>query len=185
MEGGQISEDILVCEWLLSQDVWLKFKSRKTSFTTFQEKRTKLPTTVLCFEPFVKQSVLKKYNLTEIEVLFMGAGQYNVTWVNISWTELSDELFYKLNRDFFYLYGGNDVWIENFENNTNIQVSLEPIVTFFSGLCYKISLNYFNHDEWMYNIIYWNTVAKGIKLNYLYFTKRYQVVYHIVKIQKC
>ena len=55
---------LTVCSLFFMTDVWKKFQARKTSFTTYQEIRTEMPTTVLCFSPFGKMSAINKYNIT-------------------------------------------------------------------------------------------------------------------------
>ena len=52
--------------WFMS-DVWLKFQSKDTAIKQYSEPRSELPTSVLCFDPSVKKSVLDKYNLSMYE----------------------------------------------------------------------------------------------------------------------
>ena len=48
-----------------SRDVFCKYQEKVSTFKSKSEINTKVPTTVFCFEPSTKNSVLKKLNLTE------------------------------------------------------------------------------------------------------------------------
>ena len=68
-------EKILKCiRWILvigltvsaiifTKDNMVEYAKKRTSFKQYEEARTELPTTVLCFNPFLKTSVLNAYNL--------------------------------------------------------------------------------------------------------------------------
>ena len=48
---------------LFTRETWVAYTKKSKSFKQYEEARTELPTTVLCFNPFLKASVLKEYNL--------------------------------------------------------------------------------------------------------------------------
>ena len=48
---------------LFTRETWVEYTKKRTSFKQYEEVRTELPTTVLCFNPFLKASVLEEYNL--------------------------------------------------------------------------------------------------------------------------
>ena len=68
-------EKILKCiRWILvigltvsaiifTKDNMVEYAKKRTSFKQYEETRMELPTTVLCFDPFLKTSVLNAYNL--------------------------------------------------------------------------------------------------------------------------
>ena len=51
----------------------------------------KVPTTVLCFKPFLKKSSLSQFNLPET---------YTIATLPTNWTEFYNTAFYKIGRDF-------------------------------------------------------------------------------------
>ena len=58
-----ISLFIFSC-WFL-KDVWIKFQAMDTSYKLYKVERTdEQPTTVICFEPFAKKTLLEKYDLS-------------------------------------------------------------------------------------------------------------------------
>ena len=55
--------------WFL-KDVWIKFQNKDTSYKIYEVKRTdEQPTTVICFEPFSKPTILKKYNISVWDIV--------------------------------------------------------------------------------------------------------------------
>ena len=48
---------------LFTRETWVQYTKKSKSFKLYEEIRTELPTTVLCFNPFLKASVLEEYNL--------------------------------------------------------------------------------------------------------------------------
>ena len=96
----------------------------------------------MCFQPYAKKTVLKKYNLTISDFVFVRIPEQNMTL-----TEFTDETLYLINRD-FYLYSitFSDGVLSDFHNLTlgeNSQFIVEKLKTYRSGLCYKITPTYF------------------------------------------
>ena len=112
--------------------------------------RTEAPTTTICFAPFLKTSVLQKYNVTYNDFLFRSETFVNNVG-NISWTELQNELFYQINVDFrlsIQLLYDPPQWLSgmvegyNGQSNNETNAFLTKIITFFNGICYKITFDF-------------------------------------------
>ena len=131
-------------------DGWTKFQSKKTSFAPTMVNRTSL----LCFNPYAKKSVLEKYNLTIDQFIYYTLPEE----MNFTWTVLAKELYYNIDEDFEinYLMNNNIVNVKSLSDN----VTVERVLTFWSGYCYKISLNYFNY-EWNCFAIQYKTGTNG------------------------
>ena len=52
---------LILSGWFMS-DVWTKFQAKDKCFITYEIERTHEPTTVICFDPYVKPTILRKYN---------------------------------------------------------------------------------------------------------------------------
>ena len=77
--------------WFMS-DVWKKFQSEDTTFHMYRENHLKLPTTVLCFKPIAKKSVLKENNMTMYDYVNLE----NLETIPINWVEFQDKVHMKL-----------------------------------------------------------------------------------------
>ena len=127
-------------------DVWVKFQSKKTSFTTFkvwnlgknlqflqtkiticnQEPHDQIPTTVLCFEPFKKKSIYKdKYKINEVDIAY---GNFPDSVSNKSWSEFTNELSYTLNDEWNLTY---------YSNNDEKDIKLYPGSNKIEGKAYN------------------------------------------------
>ena len=51
-------------------DVWEKYTSKDSSFKPYSEPRSMLPTIVVCFKPYAKQSSLNEYNITQQQLFY-------------------------------------------------------------------------------------------------------------------
>ena len=168
---------IIVSCWFMS-GVWQKFTANVTNFRTYQEKRAEYPTTTLCFAPFAKHTVLEKYNLTRQQL-------GNSLKIPISWKEFQDEAFYKLGRDFDIFFGdifnifhtlfgyyNSKKLVEgsNIISDKNI-IHLEKILTFRSGICYKITQKIFSYQELKFSLEFNQSLQeKDIPLAEIYLT---------------
>ena len=72
---------IIICLFIISllfvKDGWANFQAKLTSFATYQEHRNKSPTTVLCFDPYIKSppTISKDHN-----IVIQGIGAMPWTW---------------------------------------------------------------------------------------------------------
>ena len=108
----------------------------------------------MCFQPYAKKTVLMKYNFTISDFVYTRIPEQNMTF-----EELSDELFYQINRDFYLYYD-----FQNLTLGENPKFIVEKLKTFRSGLCYKITPTYFPSllkSEWQYFSIGFNTGTYG------------------------
>ena len=109
-----------------------------------------MPTTTICFEPFLKQSILKKYNITFNDFLF-----HSETFVyqvgNVTWIQLQNELFYQNTVDFQldielltepYQTVSGMVEGKNGQSNNETHIILTKLLTFWSGNCYQVTFDY-------------------------------------------
>ena len=81
--------------WFM-HDVLQKYHRKDTALKRYEDIRNETPTTVICFKPFIKQSVLEKYNISLYEYQTL----LKVQKFPQSWTEFYLEAFYHLNKDF-------------------------------------------------------------------------------------
>ena len=145
---------ILFCySFVFSKDVIHKYQEKVSTFKSKLETATEVPTTVFCFKPSTKISMLNKLNLTDYS-LVISISEQNLTYLNsigMSRSEFVEEGYYKLGEDFELHYevqtlgtiilkqGENQVLSDITGNHTII---LEKILTIFYGNCYKISSNF-------------------------------------------
>ena len=80
----------------------MKFQAKKTSFTTYLEQREDLPSTVICFTPYAKKSVISKHNITIKDMVYLS---FPESLQNSSWIDFNDEVSYKMGRDFNLTFG--------------------------------------------------------------------------------
>ena len=162
---------LLICSYYFFWSVMLsKFQDKKTSFSTYQEVRTEMPTTVLCFAPFGKPSVLEKYNMTIKNLVY---SNYPENLLNNSWTEFSNETFYILNKDFYLYTSSNDTWqtLNEGENNETHIMTIEKLQTVWSGLCYKMTYKNFSFDKPNFQLKFDSSLAsEDIPLAEIYLT---------------
>ena len=139
---------------IFSRDVFHKYQEKVTTLKSKSIKTAKVPTTVFCFDPSSKNSLLKKLNLSEYSLFsIFTSGNANLTHLNsigMSRSEFVDEAFYKLGQDFELHYeveddgekilklGENHV-LSNHAGNHRIKV--EKVLTIYDGNCYKIHSN--------------------------------------------
>ena len=138
--------------FIFSKDVIHKYQEKVSTFESKSEETTEFPTTVFCFEPSTKISMLNKLNLTDYSLLISISEQNltHLTSLGMSRSEFVDEAYYKLGQDFELHYevhtlgtiilkqGENHVASDFIGKHTII---LEKILTIFYGNCYKISSN--------------------------------------------
>ena len=88
---------------------------------------------------------MTRYGLTEYQLLILHIEQE----LNVTWTEFQNEAFYQLGRDFqlfynHYLRNGSHIEIPLSEGNNEVTtdgqtIQLEKLLTYGSGLCYKMT----------------------------------------------
>ena len=155
-----------------SKDVFTKFVRRTTGFNTMQEPLNELPTTVFCFTPCAKSSIFKNHNLT-LNDLYSYSDNIDKPWFqqfekpwfqdkvpwfihfkqliqsyNDSWQVFSDQIFYKLGRDFDLHYideTDEKNLIKIGANQINSMIFLvEKLLTYSTGVCYAITPQFFD-----------------------------------------
>ena len=136
---------LVLCSGWFMTDVWEKFQSKKTSYTQYSETISEFPSIVVCMDPYVKPSGLKKYDIGVSNFAYS-----TLPKLNISWDEFKEDVFYILGKDFFLYYEFADI-------EQNEKFTVETLLTFWAGLCYKIKINYFDPNAWLYFSISWDT----------------------------
>ena len=120
------------------QDVYEEYKSKSTSIKSYVKLQDKMvpPTMVVCFNPVVKMSVLKKYNMTLLDLIGFGTIAVN--------SSLYNEGLYKIGRDFIISLSWNNqsIEIENVPLVNDSMIKVEEIYTFYNGRCYKLTPNF-------------------------------------------
>ena len=138
---------------IFSRDVFHKYQEKVTTLKSKSEKTAKVPTTVFCFDPSVKISVLNKLNLTQYSLYSIFTSNLrDLNSIGMSRSDFVYEAFYKLGEDFELYYevehdidgvkilklGENHV-LSNHAGNHRIKV--EKVLTIYDGNCYKIHSN--------------------------------------------
>ena len=135
---------ILIAFWF-SHDVWTKFAEKVTTFRSFTESNEHIPTTVVCFDSFLKNRTLSKYKLSPTQFL-----PFRDLPVDLELTlgELYEEAFYKIGRDFefnfdekYFLSEGKNVIADG------KIITVENILTILKGRCYKITFNFMTMEN--------------------------------------
>ena len=86
-----LSFSLIILSIYFMKDVWTKFEKKTTSFNTFRETLNELPTTVLCFSPFAKESIFdgklneyfqiyKKFIIRTYQFTSSNSGGQNFPW---------------------------------------------------------------------------------------------------------
>ena len=145
---------LLICSLWFMKDAWDKFKAKATNFRLYSEFRYEVPTTVICFSPKQKPSGFKKHNITIMD--FYYPEYYNLTnkLANLTWDQFENDIFYQLNIDFQLQVELNDKnkvktneWLYPMKEGKNGNLNgtfvyLTKMVTFYHGICYKITFDY-------------------------------------------
>ena len=142
--------------WFMN-DVWVKFQKKDTTFKQYEEQMNELPTTVLCLEPFAKESVLKEFNLTIYDLDNM----VNLDKFPKPWKNFLDEVYFKLNRDFTIALrdynelelGDNPIQLEN---SRNMIITVSELFTLWYGFCYLIKLSYTFNNQLIFTLTFNN-----------------------------
>ena len=128
--------------WFMT-DVWEKFRSKKTSFTVYKEDRKEMPTTVVCFEPYGKPSVMAKYGISVQDLVF---ATFPEDLSGKSWKDFRDEMQYVLGKDFYFTYYDKDYNPYTFDTeglydigDVKGLIEVENMQTVWSGLCVRIT----------------------------------------------
>ena len=121
--------------WFMS-DVWMKFQSKDTGIKQYSEIRTELPTTVICFDPNIKKSILSNQNITMYEFDNLD----NLTKFPNPWLEFYQELHFRLGID-FYISLRNEPLLQLGANyiDSSLTLVVDELFTLWSGFCYKIT----------------------------------------------
>ena len=135
---------ILIAFWF-SHDVWTKFAEKVTTFRSFTESNEHIPTTVVCFDTFLKGRTLLKYKLAPTQFL-----PFKDLPVNLDLTlgELYEEAFYKIGRDFEFNFADEYFLIEGLNVIAEGKsIYVEEILTILKGSCYKITFNFMTMEN--------------------------------------
>ena len=103
---------------------------RITTTSRFQEvKISDFPTITICMNPPQKSAVAKKFGFKNMQDIHFQEVE------NLTLLERFEAISYKLNQDFYI----NDLKIlRSLEIGNNEEFIIEPIVTYFKGICYKL-----------------------------------------------
>ena len=128
-------------------DVWEKYTSKDSSFKPYSEPRSMLPTIVVCFKPYAKQSSLNEYNITQQQLFY---SEFPEEIENI-WDQFYQEAYYQLGKDYRlkYDWGEYELFegLNEIKEGKNIQV--EVLHTIWTGICSKIQFKYFEKENFM------------------------------------
>ena len=98
---------------------------RITTTSRFQEvKISDFPTITICMDPPQKSAIAKSFGFKSLQDI------HTKKVANMTLLERFEIISYKLNQDFYI----NDLKIGN-----NKEFVIEPIVTYFQGICYKLN----------------------------------------------
>ena len=126
----------------------------------------------------MKQSILKKRNITVTDFLFHSETFVNQVG-NVTWTHLQDELFYQNKVDFelaLELLTGPPQLVsgmvegKNGQINNETHIILTKLLTFWSGNCYKVTFDYKTFER---NLRFWlrlNVSMEDVTKAILYIT---------------
>ena len=131
-------------------DVLQKYYRKDTALKRYEDIRNETPTTVICFKPFIKQSVLEKYNIS----LYDYQTLLKLQKFPKSWTDFYIEAFYHLNEDFNISLRDHpnlSEGLNQYEENSLVKV--ETLLTLWFGVCYKISaINFTENDQLIFRL---------------------------------
>ena len=136
---------LIVCVFFV-KDVWYNYDREDTNFKdTKTGMKIDHPTIVICFEPNVKITELKKYNISLKDFLNY---DFNIGDDNITndWQDFYENISYQIGRDFniSIQYNSNETWDSKFYHKINVsdyksnEVDLMKIYTLWHGICSKI-----------------------------------------------
>ena len=115
---------IVFVQFYLIEQMGDYIADRITTTSRFQEVKTSdFPTITMCMNPPQKSSVAKKFGFKSMQDIHFQEVE------NLTLLERFEAISYKLNQDFYI----NDFIIGN-----NKEFVIEPIVTYFQGICYKL-----------------------------------------------
>ena len=143
LEWGFVIGLIVASFWFMT-DVWDKFESKRTGYTVYEEIRTEMPTTVVCFEPYGKPSVMEKYGIRLTDLIFFS---YSEAVNNMTWKDFKEEMYYVLGKDFtftFYdytngLFNSDEYTIDADGLYDDGLLEVESLQTVWSGLCVRLT----------------------------------------------
>ena len=128
------------------KEVWCNWMKEDTNLKdTKTEIKIDHPTVVICFEPHVKITELKKYNISLKDFLKY---EFTMSDANIAnnWTGFYEDISYQIGRDFniSIQYNSNETWDSEYDHRINRsdyksnEIDLEKIYTLWHGICSKI-----------------------------------------------
>ena len=131
---------LLIGAGFFVKDITLKYISKDSSYKTFtkQVEKLKPPTFTLCFNPYMKRSILEKYNLTYTQVQSL-----KMKDLSIPYPTFYKQANYKLGLDFKISLGdlkGTKFEIDDI-NFMNDIIKIEELYTIWNGICVKVSQN--------------------------------------------
>ena len=129
---------LIIYASIFVKEVFIEYSNAETSVGTYHKSLDELyqPTLTICFQPFVKQSLLKsQFNLTLEQ--FLNNDIPNYSTLGLTWPEFYKMMSYRANTD-FYLYH-NGIYIDIWNKDRNDGIDIEEIYTLRSGLCYKVT----------------------------------------------
>ena len=145
--------------WFMN-DVWTKFQTKDTTFKQYEAELSELPTTVLCFQPIAKESVLKDFNIS----LYDLDNMLNLERFPKPWKNFFDKIHFKLNRDFTVALRDHEELVEGDNlillEHSNMTITLNELFTVWYGFCYKISLSYIYQDQLIFTLTFLNDTLK-------------------------
>ena len=159
---------MITSAWFM-RDVWEKFQSNKTSFTMYREYRTAMPTTVMCFQPFIKATILAKYNLSIAQLVYL---DFPNSMMNESWLDFNYKASYIIGRDFIIKYDGVILDVGDTNTTPNQTIVVEKLQTIWSGLCYKITIKNITFNKPNFNLVFNQSIVshQDIPLPEIYVT---------------
>ena len=137
--------------WFM-KDVWIRFQSKDTAIKQRSDIRTELPTTVLCFDPTAKKSILREHNISMYEF----SNMHNKQRYPRPWLDFYKKVHFRLGTDFYINIRDHPALAigSNYINELNLTVNVEELFTFWFGFCYKISLSMVEIDVLIFNLIF-------------------------------
>ena len=131
--------------------VFQQFLSKKTNFAkyTIPDNGINIPALSFCFNPMIKMSIRKSYNISAMFCLDPYMADRKRLKIleeqNMTWNELCSNLSYKLDRDFtLKLKNGFLASDEEMELHKNVnhfngkKVEVREILSKYDGLCYTL-----------------------------------------------
>ena len=143
LEWGFVIGLIVASFWFMT-DVWEKFESKRTGYTVYEEIWREMPTTVVCFEPYGKPSVMEKYGISLQDLVL---NYFPEAVNNMTWKDFKEEIHYVLGKDFYFsfydysngIYNPDEYSLDEDGLYADGLLEVESLLTVWSGLCVRIT----------------------------------------------